>query len=313
MKILLIVLAACAASVSAISYAVYRIVFYSPHRNQNDIYRLPSGEQYLEQRELMLQMIGGFASRQYERIEIPSYDGLILVGRYYHLLDHAPLVICFHGYRATAVRDFCGGGEAFLRAGCNVLLVDQRAQGESGGHTITFGAKESKDCLSWVRYSVKRFGGATRIVLSGVSMGASTVLMAKDSAMPIQVRGIIADSPFSSASEIIGKVCADMKLPWALIRPFVFFAARIFGRFSLRDASVSRSAGEAAPPVLIIHGEDDRFVPCEMSRRIAGNSPQIRLEVFPNAGHGLSYMADAPRYESLLKSFLDQVLIGPVQ
>ena len=64
-------------------------------------------------------------------------------------------------------------------------------------------------------------------------------------------------------------------------------------------------------PVLLIHGEEDRCVPCEMSRRIAAANPEkIRLEMFPGAGHGLSYLIDKPRYTKLVMDFTARVLAG---
>ena len=59
-------------------------------------------------------------------------------------------------------------------------------------------------------------------------------------------------------------------------------------------------------PVCLFHGEDDRFVPCEMSREnynacIAENK---RLLTFPGAGHGMSYLLDEERYLNELRAFL---------
>ena len=62
---------------------------------------------------------------------------------------------------------------------------------------------------------------------------------------------------------------------------------------------------ESRVPILILHGEDDRFVPCEMSREIAKAAPdKVRLETFPGAGHALSYMVDPERYRRVTAEFL---------
>ena len=60
--------------------------------------------------------------------------------------------------------------------------------------------------------------------------------------------------------------------------------------------------------MLLIHGEDDRFVPCEMSRanRAACRS-EARLLTVPGAGHGLSYLIDNAGYRSAVLSFLRSV------
>ena len=58
-------------------------------------------------------------------------------------------------------------------------------------------------------------------------------------------------------------------------------------------------------PVLLIHGEADGFVPCDMSRRIyAACNGMVELVVFPGAGHALSYFTDPELYEKTIYDFL---------
>ena len=60
--------------------------------------------------------------------------------------------------------------------------------------------------MDWIRYINRRFGEKTQIVLAGISMGASTVLMAADLGLPANVKGIMADCPFSEPKEILKEV-----------------------------------------------------------------------------------------------------------
>ena len=57
-------------------------------------------------------------------------------------------------------------------------------------------------------------------------------------------------------------------------------------------------------PILLLHGEDDRFVPCSMSREIHAAGRTTRLVTFPGAGHGLSYIADEARYSAEVEDFI---------
>ena len=105
----------------------------------------------------------------------------------------------------------------------------------------------------------------------------------------------------------MAKVCAEMGYPAWLAMPLIRLGARIFGGFSLRAASAERAVAHTRVPILIIHGEADDFVPCDMSRDIhAVNPEKIRLETFPNARHGLSYVTDFARYSACVKTFLEQ-------
>ncbi len=300
--------AALAAVVLAVSFIAYRVAFYAPANHREDIYDIPSGEQYQSQKDVMCDLIRQMDAIDCERVSITSYDGLRLCARYYHVADGAPLQIQMHGWRGSAIRDFCGGNKLAREAGFNTLVPDQRAHGASQGRTITFGLRERYDCLYWARWASRRFPGVP-IVLAGVSMGASTVLMAAGLPLPSSVCGVIADSPYASPGAIIRKVCRDMHLPPALVYPCVRLGARLFGGFDLNETDVLQQVQGAKIPALLIHGEDDRFVPCDMSRQIYDVYPaQKRRVTFPGAGHGISYIADPDGYGRAVEQFLSQAL-----
>ena len=294
--------------VLCVSYVVFRIVFLSPNRTQNDDYNLYYSEQMDPLCDTILDMIRTVNAIPFEPVSVMSTDGLRLSGRYYHQTDGAPLALLFHGYRGTPSRDFAGGAQSYLAAGFNLLMIEERAHCGSEGHTITFGVKERLDCLTWIDYARGRFGDQVRILLCGISMGASTVIMASGLQLPDNVKGIIADCPFTNPKEIIRKVCGDMKIPARIAWPFIWLGARIYGRFDPNSADASEAVRSTAVPILIIHGEDDRFVPCDMGRRIAAANPNmVELHTFPGAGHGLSFLIDQPRYERITKAFFDRV------
>ena len=302
---LLIVLLALAVLFLALCYGVYRFTFYNPIPRPQDPYEVPKGKQYQGCRELTLELIRAFDALPYEQVYIRSVDGLRLSGHYYHVRDGAPLEIQMHGYRGTALRDFCGGNRLAVAAGHNRLVIEERAHGASDGRTICFGVMERLDCKAWAEYAAARFGPEVPIVLAGVSMGAATVLMASDLELPANVRCIIADCPFSEPRTIIREVCQASVPRLRPLLPLMGVSARLFGHFDLDGASALRSVSRTRLPILLIHGEDDRFVPCWMSREIAAacRGP-VRLETFPGAGHGLSYMTDPERYGRVVTEFL---------
>lgn len=287
---------------------LYRMAFYSPNRTQNNIFNFPNDPQYTPYRDLSFQLIRTLKDRPCEVVSIRSHDGLVLQGRYYHCRDGAPLDICIHGYRSTAIRDMCGIIRLLDDLKHNVLLVDQRAHSNSQGHAISFGIRERWDCLSWVNYARERFGEDVRILLCGVSMGAATVLMASDLDFGGCVRGILADSPYSSPEKIIRKVCRDMHLPDRPLWPLIALSARLWGGFKLTELTAAEAAGRSDLPILIMHGEDDRFVPQEMSAEIAQARPDIQRHTFPGAAHAFSNIVDTPRYERIAKDFIAQCL-----
>lgn len=303
--IILFVLLAIAVLVLSISYYAYRNCFYSPADRQQDPYALMPGSQYEVLKDTIWACTRVMDETPYEGVCITSFDGLKLRGRLYIINPGAPFQILFHGYKSVAVRDCAGGFAMSGQLGFNVLAVDQRAHSTSEGNTISFGINERFDCLSWVAYISSRFGEETPIILSGISMGAATVLMASELDLPGNVVGIIADCPYNAPAAIIRKVCADRKYPVKATMPFVRLGAKLYGHFDIADSCSMDAVKNANVPILLFHGEDDRFVPCEMSKMIAENcASAVTLCTFPDAGHGLSYMVNRKRYESETVRFL---------
>ena len=283
--------------------------FYAANKKKQDPYRPLHGEQFLEVQEHIYASTRRMEEVPFEAVKIKSFDGLTLFGRYYHVKDGAPVKIIFHGYRSMALRDCAGGFALARKLGMNVLAVDQRAHGNSGGHVITFGIWERRDCLSWIRYINQRFGSDTPIILSGLSMGASTVIMATALPLPNNVKCVLADSPYSAPDEIIWQVCKDRHIPVKIVYPIIRLAARVFGGFNLEQYSACVAASVSPVPILLLHGDDDRFVPCEMSHQIhAQSNGSTKLVTFMEAGHGLSYIIEPERYEQTVCNFLKQFL-----
>lgn len=291
------------------AYTVFRMIFHSPNKTQNDDLSLSPSEQTDPLRETIFGMIRALNGIPYERVSVTSFDGLRLSGRYYHRKDGAPLAILFHGYRGTPSRDFSGGAQSYLEDGFNVLLIEQRAHCSSEGHVTTFAVNEHRDCLTWIDYARTRFGTQTPIILCGISMGASTVLTAAGLKLPDNVKGVIADSPFTSPKEIIMRVSRDRRLPPHIVWWLAWLGACLFGRFRPTGVNTAESVKNTRVPILLIHGEDDRYVPCDMGRRIAAANPKmVELHTFPKAGHGLSFLIDRPRYEQITRAFLKKAL-----
>ncbi len=308
MKKFLLRLLEIGAAFMAFLYGIYYIIFRRNRSTMKDERTVPAGEQYEPYAESILRGVDRVLPEKYEAVEIVSKDGLKLYGKYYHTAEGAPLAIFFHGYRCGSIRDGNGAFVLSKERGYNVLMVDQRAHGKSQGKVMTFGIKERLDCLQWIDYANKRFGTRMPILLMGISMGASTVLMASGEDLPENVRCVIADCPFSAPKEIIQTVMKSMKLPVRLLYPLAKLSARVYGKFDLEETSVTEAVKNSKIPILFIHGDDDRFVPCSMGQacyEACASKKQIFL--VKGAGHGLSHCVDAKGYANAVHGFLDEV------
>ena len=289
-----------------IAFICFYMAFFVPKHAPvaNDDYTIPEGEIYEPFRESMVKWMKEVRAMPHEDFWITSFDGLKLHGKFYEYAPGAPIELMFHGYKGNSDRDLCGGVQRCFKLGRSCLLVDQRASSASEGHIITFGIKEHRDCHAWIDFMVAHFGEEVQIILTGISMGASTVLMAAGSPLPPQVKGVLADCGFSTANAIIRKVIRQLKLPPRLMYPFVRLGARIFGGFDLEAYSALEAVKTASVPIIFFHGEADDFVPYEMSKaNFDACTSRKQLVTTPGAGHGLCYPIDPPGYLQALRDF----------
>lgn len=302
----LIGLAFILAAVLVTTLICFHIGFYAPRKPLPETPEeiIPAGQSYDVFRDEMIRFVKEVRAMPYEDVSITSFDGLKLYGKYYEYAPGASLEILFHGYRGNAERDMSGGVQRCFALGRNALIVDQRTSGRSEGNVISFGVNESRDCAQWVDFCIRRFGKDVKIIITGISMGAATVVMATARGLPENVVGVLADCGYSTQKDIIMKTIRMMKLPPKLMYPFAKLAARIFGHFDLEEISPLEALKTCKIPVIFIHGEADDFVPCEMSRinYEACASPKA-LVVVPGADHGLSYLVDPQGYLQALADF----------
>ncbi len=240
----------------------------------------------------------------HEWVSTVSFDGLRLAARYFDNSSDKT-VILFHGYRSSAARDFSCAIEMYTRFGFNILLCDQRSHGRSEGKLITFGVKESRDVLTWIDFVEKNFG-TKKILLGGMSMGATTVLLSVKHNLPDSVKGIVADCGFTSPVAIIIRVAKkSMKINAKPFLPFLNLYCKIFGKFSIYGSNTAEVLKESDMPVIFVHGKADGFVPCEMSEEAyLSNKKNRYLVLVDNADHGLSYLIDKNLVESEINKFL---------
>lgn len=244
------------------------------------------------------------AAQEHEVVEITARDGEKLVGHWFYREDAKRTIVAMHGWRSSWVNDFGIISAFWLENGCNVLFAEQRGQNNSGGDYMGFGLLERYDCADWSFWVQEHCD--LPIYLSGVSMGATTVLMASAIPLPENVRGIMADCGFTSPHAIWEHVAKNaLHLSYGEWRKKTIDA---ICQQNLNGESAYYSCEDALKactlPVLFAHGSDDTFVPVEMTyQNYKACASEKRLLIVPGAGHGQSYTMERENYEAMTLQF----------
>ena len=241
-----------------------------------------------------------------EDVWIKSNEGIDLHGEIVKNGDCKKVIVCAHGFRSVPQHDFIAAMPYFYGKGFSFLLIDHRAHGKSGGEYITYGVYERYDLQNWVNFAVEKFGSDAQILLHGISMGAATVLMASGLELPKNVKAIIADCGFTSPHDIFVRV-----LDYSFhARPFPLLniagaMAKKKANFDFKGASTIDAMKKNTLPVLFVHGEDDDFVPIEMSERnyeaCKAEKAFVRIK---GAMHACSYLVEKETCEREMDAFL---------
>jgi len=237
-------------------------------------------------------------------VEIISHDGIRLTGHFYECPSAKRIIVAMHGWRSSWAKDFGAVADYWHSHHCSVLFAEQRGQNASGGNFMGFGLLERYDCLDWINFLLPHAHDLP-LYLCGVSMGASTVLMAAGLPLPASVHGIIADCGFTSLHEIWKHVARhNLHIPYQLCGFMADHLCRKKLRMGTRSYSTLDAMKSCRTPVLFIHGTDDHFVPVRMTfdNYKACAAPK-HLFIVPGAEHGMSYFTDPTGYQAAVEQF----------
>ena len=252
-----------------------------------------------------------FRDHETHTVSVESEDGLKLHGLWVPAENPKGTILFAHGYRSSKLLDFSMAFQFYHDLGMNILAPDQRAHGKSEGKYITFGVKESRDMACWIDFH-NRMYGELPMILSGLSMGASTMLYLADCDLPKNVKGIIADCGFTSPKEILASVFRRViHLPAGPTLIAAEWFARVFAGLSLHEKDTRTVLKNSKLPVFMVHGLADDFVPAVMTQEgYASCTGEKTLLLVEGAGHGISFLVDKPRYSEQIIQFLAENIGG---
>lgn len=225
-------------------------------------------------------------------------------------------VIQVHG-RGTTRAECLRAVPVFRDLGITSLVVSYRNDGEAPRTrtgTYALGATEWRDVDAAIGFARRR--GAERIVLMGWSMGGAVVLQtALSSAHRDAIAAIVLESPVVDWRVVLGFQAREAGIP-----PLLASAAlntlgsewaspitRTDGPIPFDRLDVVARAGELRHPILILHSDDDGFVPSDASHDLAVARPDlVDLQVFEVARHTKLWNYDQERWTRVISGWLER-------
>ena len=216
-------------------------------------------------------------------------------------------VIVVHGFRQdkSAMRQY---GQLFHELGYNVLMPDNRGAGQSAGQFISFGYHDKSDVIAWAKFITVQ-APQSQITLYGLSMGASTVMMASgQSTLPQTVKNIIEDCGYSDAwSEITYQAKAQYNLPAFPLVYSVSLESKLRQDWFFQEASATKALAKDKLPILFIHGDKDTYVPTSMlydNYKATPAGVPKELLLVKGASHAKAFETEPKLYRATVAKFM---------
>jgi len=229
-------------------------------------------------------------------------------------------VIQVHG-RGTTRSECLRAVPVFHALGLPNLVVSYRNDGEaprSRGGSYALGASEWRDVDAAIGYALRH--GARRVVLMGWSMGGAIALQtAVSSGNRDRIAGLVLDSPVVDWRTVLRFQAREegLREPLPALAMGVLentFTARLSGaenaiRFDRLDM-VAR-ASELHAPILILHSDDDGFVPADASHALAAARPDlVTMPAFAVARHTKLWNYDQTRWTAAITDWMSEHGLG---
>ncbi len=241
---------------------------------------------------------------EHTEVELQSTDGVRLSGWWVPVEGSslaAVLVPGWGGYKFD--EHLLQTVPVYHGAGYSVLLLDLRAQGESGGARRTFGYREVRDVHGALAWLQMQGYALDQVVLHGWSMGGATALRA---APGTGIAAVVEEAGYADLPLLLEGRIPEFVRFGGLLRPAILLAGRLFRDFDPWDVVPKEEAatlsGEGVP-LFIIHSTEDDIVPYEQAKILAAAYPEASVWKLEGYGHVEAY--EHPEYAQKLRAFLD--------
>lgn len=221
---------------------------------------------------------------------IPVDEDIQIGGRFHLAGPGAPNLLFFHG-NGEIVADYDEVGQAYARAGINLLAVDYRGYGRSSGNpSATAMLADGRAIFTWTRQWLETEGHTGPLAVMGRSLGSAPALELA-AAWPAAIAALIIESGFADTGRLLQVL--------GLGAPYRDVAA---GTGFMQLAKIRRYHG----PTLIIHAEQDHLIPLDEGKALYTAAPAAgkHLLTIPDANHNDILLHAWPAYLSAVRKVL---------
>lgn len=256
----------------------------------------------------------GDLHRPFRSVEIDTGVGPCPAWEFPAADDTDVWVIQVHG-RGTTKAETLRAVPVFYDLGITSLVVSYRNDGEapqSASGTYALGATEWRDVDAAIGYARRR--GARRVLLMGWSMGGALALQAAlESPHADVIAGLVLESPVVDWRTVLRFHGRLLRLPAPVVAVAQNAIASNWGATVLgsgepipldRLDGVTR-ARELRHPILVLHSDDDGFVPSDASHALAAARPDlVTMETFQVARHTKLWNYDETRWVTAITEWV---------
>ena len=234
-------------------------------------------------------------------------DGLDLYGEFFDF-GSKKCVIILPG-RCECLKYSYFYAEPYKKAGFNVLVIDTRCHGKSGGTYNTIGVKESDDLIKWVKFIKKQFG-IKEVYFHGICIGsAAGLLTLTKRRCPDIVKGMVCDGCFVSFRETFKRHMIADKRPLFPVLDLVMLWIWVHsGTNVIRFAPIKLVKRIEDKRMLFLFGKKDIFSVPEKSQKLfdACMVDDKSLVWFKRGGHSHIRINNPEQYDAAIVEFLDK-------
>ena len=243
------------------------------------------------------------AGLAYEEVGFTSTDGVRLKAWWVPAKGSRLAAVLVHGWDGDKSDEYIlGTAPVYHREGYNVLIVDLRGQGESGGGRRTLGYREVRDVRGALLWLGERGYEARDTVLHGWSMGGATVVRA---APGTGVAAVVEEAGYGDLPLLLQRAIPRVAGVPRLFVPGVLLAGRLWPDFDPWAVQPEREASELWKedvPLFVIHSTGDGLIPVEHAKMFAAAHPEAEVWILQEGEHVEAFAH--PDYEERLRTFL---------